>query len=44
MYTNGEIQLDALLPPDMAAKAEAIGVRKANMNWLRNCQKITWLF
>lgn len=34
MSTNGEIQLDALLPPDMAAKAEAIGVRKANMNWL----------
>ncbi|MEK7443098.1 MAG: formate/nitrite transporter family protein, partial [Chloroflexota bacterium] len=34
MTTNGEIQLDALLPPDMAAKAEAIGVRKANMNWL----------
>lgn len=34
MTTNGEIQLDALLPPDMAANAEAIGVRKANMNWL----------
>jgi len=34
MTTNGEIQLDALLPPDMAAKAEAIGVRKANMDWL----------
>jgi len=32
--TNNEIQLDALLPPDMATKAEAIGVRKANMNWL----------
>ncbi|MBI5349720.1 MAG: formate transporter FocA [Chloroflexi bacterium] len=28
------MQLDALLPHDMAAKAEAIGVRKANMNWL----------
>jgi len=34
MPTNGEIQLDALLPPDMAAKAESTGVRKANMNWL----------
>lgn len=27
-----EIQIDALLPPDMAAKAEQIGVRKANMS------------
>lgn len=26
-----EIQIDSLLPPEMAAKAEAIGVRKANM-------------
>ncbi|MBI5080998.1 MAG: formate transporter FocA [Chloroflexi bacterium] len=34
MTTNSDIQLDALLPHDMAAKAEAIGVRKANMNWL----------
>jgi formate transporter FocA len=31
---TSEIQLDALLPADMAAKAESIGVRKANMNWL----------
>lgn len=28
----GEFQIDALLPPDMAAKAEQLGVRKANMN------------
>jgi formate/nitrite transporter len=27
-----EIQIDALLPADMAARAEAIGVRKANLN------------
>jgi formate/nitrite transporter len=27
-----EIQIDSLLPADMAAKAEAIGVRKANLN------------
>ncbi len=27
-----EIQIDALLPGDMAAKAEQIGVRKANLN------------
>lgn len=31
MVTNGEFSIDALLPPDMAHKAEAIGVRKANM-------------
>ncbi len=29
---NGEISLDALIPSEMAAKAEEIGVRKANMN------------
>jgi formate/nitrite transporter len=27
-----EIQIDSLLPADMAAKAEAIGVKKANLN------------
>lgn len=27
-----EVQIDALLPADMAAKAEAIGVKKANLN------------
>lgn len=27
-----ELQLDALLPPEMAAKAEQIGVRKAHLN------------
>ena len=27
-----EIQIDALLPADMAAKAEAIGVKKASLN------------
>jgi formate transporter FocA len=31
---NGEISIDALMPPDMAAKAEAIGIRKANMDFL----------
>ncbi len=30
----GELQIDALLPADMAAKAEQIGVRKANLNWV----------
>jgi formate transporter len=29
----GEIQIDALLPADMAAKAEQVGVRKANLQW-----------
>ncbi len=29
----GEIQIDALLPADMAAKAEQVGVRKANLKW-----------
>ena len=27
----GEFQIDALLPADMAAKAEQLGVRKANL-------------
>jgi len=27
-----EIQIDALLPPDMATKAEQVGVKKANLN------------
>jgi formate transporter len=31
---NSEISVDALLPPEMAAKAEAIGIRKAGMDWL----------
>lgn len=31
---NGSISLDALLPPEMAAKAEAIGVKKARMDAL----------
>jgi formate/nitrite transporter len=30
----GEIQIDALLPADMAARAEQIGVRKANLQWV----------
>ncbi len=30
----GEFQIDALLPADMAAKAEQMGVRKANLNWI----------
>jgi formate transporter len=29
-----DLQIDALLPAAMAAKAEEIGVRKANMNWV----------
>ena len=28
---NGDFSIDALLPPDMAQKAETIGVKKANM-------------
>ncbi len=32
--SNGEFNFDALLPADMAAKAEAIGVKKASANWL----------
>jgi formate transporter FocA len=32
MLRNQEISLDSLLPPDMAAKAEAIGVKKANLD------------
>ncbi len=31
MSMNGEFSIDALLPPDMAQKAETIGVKKANM-------------
>ncbi len=34
MTTHTENQIDALLPPDMATKAEQIGVRKANLNTL----------
>src|SRR5512135_2562076 len=30
----GELQIDALLPADMAAKAEQLGVRKANLRWV----------
>jgi formate transporter len=30
---NGEINVDALLPPEMAAKAEAIGIKKANLDF-----------
>jgi formate/nitrite transporter len=33
--TNPEIIFDALLPPAMAAKAEEIGVKKANTTWLK---------
>jgi formate/nitrite transporter len=29
-----EIQIDALLPADMAAKAEQLGVRKAHLKWV----------
>jgi len=29
-----EIRLDALLPPEMAAKAELIGVKKASLDWI----------
>ncbi|HWQ05496.1 MAG TPA: formate transporter FocA [Longilinea sp.] len=31
MSMNGEFSIDAILPPDMAQKAETIGVKKANM-------------
>lgn len=31
MTMNGDFSIDALLPPDMAQKAETIGVKKANM-------------
>lgn len=31
MTMNGDYSIDALLPPDMAQKAETIGVKKANM-------------
>lgn len=30
----GEFQMDALLPADMAAKAEQLGVRKAHLKWV----------
>ena len=30
----GEFQIDALLPADMAAKAEQLGVRKASLKWV----------
>src|SRR5512137_356119 len=30
----GEFQIDALLPADMAAKAEQVGVKKANLHWI----------
>jgi len=30
---NGEISLDALIPPEMAVKAEEIGVKKANLSF-----------
>ncbi len=30
---NGEINVDALLPPEMAAKAEAIGIKKASLDF-----------
>lgn len=30
---NSEISIDALMPPDMAARAEAIGIRKATMDF-----------
>ena len=32
MNTNGNIQFDALIPVDMAAKAEQIGIKKAQMS------------
>ena len=32
MAINGELQFDALIPAEMAAKAEQIGVRKAHLN------------
>ena len=31
MSMNGDFSIDAILPPDMAQKAETIGVKKANM-------------
>ncbi|MBK8796005.1 MAG: formate transporter FocA [Anaerolineales bacterium] len=31
---NNELQIDALLPVDMAAKAETLGVKKANLDWV----------
>jgi formate transporter len=35
METNGVFKFDALLPPEMAAKAEELGVRKANLDFQR---------
>jgi formate transporter len=35
MPQHGEARIDALLPPEMAAKAEEIGVKKANSDALR---------
>jgi formate/nitrite transporter len=32
--TTGEIRIDALLPPEMARRAEYLGVRKAEAPWL----------
>ncbi|WP_298005576.1 formate transporter FocA [Anaerolinea thermophila] len=34
MLNHGEVSLDALLPPEMAKKAEAIGVKKASLDLL----------
>jgi len=31
MNMNGEFSIDAILPPDMAQKAETVGVKKANL-------------
>ncbi len=30
---NGEFNIDALMPPDMASKAEAIGIKKGNLDF-----------
>src|SRR5262245_64108381 len=35
MAEPGEARMDALLPPEMAAKAEEIGVKKAHLNAAR---------
>ncbi|MCL4561749.1 MAG: formate transporter FocA [Chloroflexi bacterium] len=34
MIPNNEIRLDALLPPEMANRAEQVGVRKAHLDWI----------
>ena len=31
--SNGEINIDAFMPPQMANKAEAIGIKKANLDF-----------